>query len=204
MPKILTQTWGTIIPDMPIGKHSAEIRPALWETPPLTKAHYKTIFPGNKPVRISRERLLRNVYSDNELKCIEILMWGYPSGGREHLRANFLKNLKCIAKLATAETDWMDYYKNLKLKGLGISTITKLAYFFNKKFESKQSLIIDSRVIQVLNSSRWEELSMPGITYDNAHKHYLEYLTKCDGIAREMKCRADQIEFFLFFMGNSF
>jgi hypothetical protein len=121
------------------------------------------------------------------------------------MNAMFLKNIGEIAKYAPANLSWNDYYNQLHSVGnLGISTISKLAYFYGHQFGGYQSLILDSRLIKVLAAGRWSGLAIPGLTYNNADVQYPSYLALLAGVANQLGCPADHIEFLLFAWGESF
>lgn len=208
MPNPLNAPWNQIIPLIPVVDHAVTVEAATWE-PWLRKAGYqeqfKTIFGGDEGIRISRERLLNHPYPTNEQKCLEILMWGYPSGMRGRRHHAFLANLRVIAARASVALAWPAYFATLNgVKGLGISTISKLAYFYGYRFSGFQSLILDDRLIGLLTGGRWANLTMPTLSRYNAHKKYPEYLAMMTGVAALVPCQPEQVEYFLFSLGDSF
>lgn len=138
---------------------------------------------------------------------MKVLLWGYPSGmqGKQHLR--FLQNLLDISFFAAEPSQcWQDYYYGLHNIGhIGISTITKLAYFFKHRFDGMKALILDRRLIGICAEERWAELRrLQTVTYNNAWRNYSIYLETMSDISAQIGCRSDQVEFFLFSYGSSF
>jgi hypothetical protein len=134
-------------------------------------------------------------------------MWGYPSGARGDLHRGWLENLPQIAAAASQPgLTWGDYYAQLHaIGGLGISTISKLACFFGQCFEGHMALVLDQRIIRVIAAGRWTELGpLHGLTYTNAHLLYVDYLAAMAGLANAGGMESEQLEFFLFSLGESF
>ncbi len=209
MPNLQNQPWSGIVSAIPVSDHSIEVQARKWQTalssPPLAKL-FHGVFCGKASIRISRQRLLAFSFPTSEQKCLEIFMWGYPTGGRGNNRQLFIQNLTQIAQLASTAVPWDTYYTQLKgLGGLGISTISKLAYFHGIQFGGLPSLILDLRIIEVLQGGRWTSLvSLQQIAYAKAYHQYPLYLKTLDQVATAAGCTAEQIEFFLFALGDSF
>lgn len=208
MPNPSTAPWSTIIPLIPVRDHFENIKSDIWRphfaTHGLAKYH-AAIFGTSPSVAISRSRLLTHPYADPVQKCLEVFLWGYPLGGRGHMKDSFLKNISQISGLASLSIPWTDYFKNLNQVGLlGISTISKLAYFHGCTFGGQTALILDSRIVEVLAGRRWGAMSMPGLKYTTAAKRYLDYLHLLNTTAARLGCSPDNIEFFLFGWGDTF
>lgn len=208
MPNPLNAPWSTIIPLIPIRDHQENIRSDIW-LPHFTAhglaTYHAAIFGGSPSVAISRSRLLTYSYADPVQKCLEIFLWGYPPGGRGHLKDSYLQNISQINRLASLSIPWPDYFKNLNHGAhLGISTISKLAYFHGCTFGGHPALILDSRLIEVLAGGRWGAMSLPGLTYANAADRYLDYLHLLNTTAARLGCSPDNIEFLLFAWGDTF
>jgi hypothetical protein len=88
---------------------------------------------------------------------------------------------------------------------LGISTISKLACFFGQTFSGRPALVLDLRILRVVDGGRWVELGrLHGLAYANAHHRYEDYLIRMAAIAQAGGMTAEQLEFFLFALGESF
>jgi hypothetical protein len=208
MPNPLTAPWSTIIPLIPVRDHFENIKSDIW-LPHFTAhglaTYHAAIFGGSPSVAISRSRLLTHPYADPVQKCLEVFLWGYPPGGRGYMKDSFLKNISQISGLASLSIPWTDYFKNLNQVGLlGISTISKLAYFHGCTFGGHTALILDSRLMNFLAGGRWKGLSMPSLTYTNAADRYLDYLSLLGSAAARLGCAPDNIEFLLFAWGDTF
>jgi hypothetical protein len=208
IPNPLQPPWAQLIPLIPVADHSVSVGTATWQ-PDLAQHglhnHFDAIFDGNQVVRLSRGRLQNHAYPNNEQKCLEILMWGYPARNRGNLRQAFLQNIHEIAALAPENQQWHAYYNALHTLGdLGISTITKLAYFYGHRFGDLPGLILDSRVIRTLAGHRWQGLALPHMNYNNAVTNYDVYLKTVSNIAGQLQCAPDKIELLLFSWGEAF
>ena len=84
------------------------------------------------------------------------------------------------------------------------STLSKFLYFFGFTLEGYKCLILDSRIIEVLNAGTFQELKMGQvITEWNKQGQYLKYLKLVQKIAEKNKCSVDQLELFLFQFGRN-
>ena len=209
MPSLTDEPYADIISRLPVGQHSVRVKAANWQQ------HFKkydlsdefnVIFGGEPEVRLSRVELQSRSSSEARRKHLEVLLWGYPSGmqGKHHIK--YLCNIDEIASLELSEFSWDGYFSKLnEIKGLGLSTITKIAYFNELSFDGHRALILDGRVIEVIDSGLWTELSsLNGITYSNAKAKYLDYLQVMHRTAKSLDATGDQLELFLFALGGAF
>lgn len=199
--------YATLIRSLPVKDHAVRVARSVWE-PRFAAAglttEFEAIFGDELEVSLSREQIRRQ--ADRRRKCLEVLLWGYPAGMRGNETA-YLANLDAISERAASDAQWPDYFASLDdLKGLGMSTITKLAYFFGKTFEGHPAVILDSRIVAVLTRATWEEFAgLRRVTYNNASKHYLRYLETTASVTESIPgSTPEQLEFFLFSLGNAF
>jgi hypothetical protein len=139
-------------------------------------------------------------------KCLEILMWGYSSGGRGNNIKKALTNLNQIAKAAAKENlPWLEYYNTLnQIEGIGISTITKFAYFYGHSFNGYKPVILDEQIAETLSAKVWTNAPSP-VGNRNAWQYkYVIYLEEINNLANALKVNADQIELFLYLLGPHF
>ena len=205
MPSLLTPPIPALVQHIPVLLHSVEVDAAFWRPKFVAAKHgalFTAIFDGNPIIRLSRDRLLHHKYSTPQQKCAEILLWGYP-GNLNRVVTNALPNLARIATDAPVADPWPPYFTKLNaIRGLNISTITKFAYFFAHRFKEYQALILDLQLIK--KTTRWHEVAISGLSYYTARHHYLRYLEVMHATAATMKCSGDQLEFFLFTLGDCF
>ena len=199
-----------LIRSIPVSEHSVELEAAFWL--PFCEAagrldEHHALFAGQTTVRISRQWLHGAPPVPVTTRCLAILLWGYPSGARGDLHRGWLANLPQIAAAASARgLAWPDYYAQLHaIGGLGISTITKLACFFGQTFSAHAALVLDQRILRVIATGRWVELGLlHGLTYPNAHLRYVDYLATMAALGGAGGMAVEQLEFFLFALGESF
>lgn len=215
MPFLADPLYLNLIRHSPVEQHSVLVRAEFWTTPCAKAGRaglQDALFAGASEIRITRDWLRHAVVSD-ELRTLAILMWGYPSGARANRHLQWLANLPDIARAAAAPIpDWQAYRAGFAgIGGLGISTISKLACFFGRRFCApgtptlQPGLILDSRILAVLAASRWAELHpLADVTYLNAPSRYLDYLRCLHDFAGHTGVLAEQVEFFLFAHGEAF
>lgn len=207
MSSLLSPPFPSLIQLIPASQHSIEIDSSFWKkkfTDAGQALLWNAIFRKAPGIRLTRDRLLNYTYSNHNQKCVEILLWGYPNDTRG-LVSNLLpaRSLQMVVKNAQSSDPWPKYWNNFDLIGrIGISTITKLAYFYKRSFRGHQALILDSRLIEA--TSRWAEVNIPRLTYITACQYYEEYLNKMHNVATKMSCSPDQLELFLFALGDGF
>lgn len=106
----------------------------------------------NGQIEISREDIFKE--KDREKKLIMVLLWGYPTGGRGNNIADILYSRN---ELIPRISDFIEnnekkinskVFKNLfytqnkngekgeKIKGIGLSTMSKILYFFEIKIDN--------------------------------------------------------------------
>ena len=209
MPYLCHAPINIIIKALPVTDHSVEVEADFWLpffAHALRMPIHAAIFAGRPTVRISRA-WLRSENLNSEVRAAATILWGYPKGARGARHSHWLANLAQIAAAAeTRDLCWADYYNKLHAIGeLGISTISKLAYCFSQKFQGHPALILDQRILGVLSSGRWSDLvGLHNINYVTASDNYVDYLALLDGVAVLGSFSSEQLEFFLFTLGNSF
>lgn len=172
----------------------------------------------NGQIEISREDIFKE--EDLEKKLIMVLLWGYPTGGRGNNIADILYSRN---ELIPRISDFIENhektinskdFKNLfytqnkngekreKIKGIGLSTMSKILYFFEIKIDNNPCLIYDSQIHLSLQRNQIDEF------YDYPWKknyasffHYLEVINKC---SEEIKTEPDALELFLFLYNTHF
>lgn len=205
MPSLLNPIFPPLIRAIPVADHSIAVDAAFWQ-PKFAAAGltalWGAIFGRSPSIRISRSRLLSFAYPTPEQKCAEVFLWGYPTDMRG-LISRLLPHLTRLAGLATSAAPWPDYFRAFP-DGIGISTITKLAYFHRRNFGGIGALILDLRLIE--STGNWTEVTIRGLSYANASARYLDYLKVMHAAAVDplLACSPEQLELFLFALGDSF
>lgn len=207
MPHLTHPPFPQIIPLLPVGDHAVRVEADRWRDPLVESGlgdHFHAIFNGHNEVQLTRDMILGQ--ANPTRKCIEILLWGYPAGMRNNYHLAYLGNIEQIEIHAQAIVNWPTYYGNFgAINGIGISTVTKIAYFFGRIFAGNQAVILDNRIISVINGGAWVELNgLHGIAYGNAVNNYINYLEVVSGVAAEIGATSAQVELFLFSLGVAF
>lgn len=205
MPNLKSEKVQQIMRCLDVQRHTIEVNVGKWQT-------LLNEFQLNHPIRksagrysISRASLFRMPNAHADKKCLEILMWGYPSGGRGNNIRNVLRNLpKVSASAATPHSSWQAYYLSFnKGWGANTSTISKFAYFFGHKFGGDRAVILDRQIADTLNSAIW--ISSPKAVGNYPWtKSYPSYLVHMNALAKTLRVKPDQIELFLYLIGPHF
>ena len=202
----------SLIQQMPFQYQAFDVRYDIWrdDSQRLVDDIFKDRN-GKGTITISRgELLLEN--GNIEEHILKILMWGYPTKGRgknidEFMKPEnfgpFIANLKELEGLPAISIP--DIERLLRqTKGLGFSTLSKILYFRKLRIESLNALILDLRVINALNSGRFDDDGIgifKNLRYNNATQYYLAYLAFAHSLASHMNTEADRVEMFLFEYG---
>ena len=194
-----------LIRSLPVEQHIVRVKAITWEQrfhQCNLQEEFAAIFGGQEEIALSRGAIRSR--EAGRRKCLEILLWGYPPGMRGARHQDYLGNLDEIVQRARAQRKWADYYGALhELQQLGISTISKIAYFHGQVFDSREALILDNRVMEAVGF--WSEFNcLDNLMYQNAPARYLEYLQAMEEVAGMLRCKPEQLEFFLFAMGRTF
>lgn len=204
MNSLLDQSILKLVRAMPVERHAFSATAAYWRAKFHGKRKdtlFQTVFGAAPELRLSRRHLLEQVDTSAEQRCVEILLWGYPRN-QHGLITKILPSLESFAALASSDSDWPRYYKDLHAtNGLAISTITKLAYFHRLKFDGMPALILDEQIMKRL--PLWAETSSLIITRASAPNRYVRYLRLMTELSSKMKCKPDQLELFLFTLGRN-
>lgn len=194
-----------LIKSIPIYNQSAKIKRKVWgkfsydEKDRIEEA----IFGNKNEVELSREDVLFE--ADTAKKIVMVLMWGYPTGGRGSNIKNILAKIDDLIQLLSSikNHNLTKGEANIIIKqfedirGLGISTWTKLLYFFNVTIDSRKCQIYDLKIVDSLNKKQFSELGTQKWKQDI--DHYYQYIEIVDGLATRMGVSPEQVELFLFY-----
>ena len=205
MPNLKSKKIKQIIKCLEVGRHTIEVNTERWGSLLKDAGISHKIIGMTGTYAISRSSLLRMPNSQAKDKCLEILMWGFPTGGLYGRVADALPYLSKIAKAASkAQPSWQAYYNSFA-RGWGVnaSSITKFAYFFGHKFADEKAVILDRQIALTLNSARWRSAPQPVGNYP-WKSTYVSYLTQIKTLAKSLGVKPDQIELFLYLLGPRF
>jgi hypothetical protein len=169
------------------------------------------LFGDKSTLTISRQ----DIFETKEPReiILKTIYWGYTAGMRGNHFVNILKHIDKIEnalltlkqKLTPTDNDFHELtiaFKNVA--GLGLSTYSKLLYFFKISFNNNPCLILDQRLIDVFASKAYSNFQhLSNIRYDNAEKKYLDFLKFARQVASNIETEGENIELFLFTFGNN-
>ncbi len=193
----------------PFRNQSFDIKRANWKVENQQDILDK-IFDGQETVTINRYDLINSSYNTKEF-VIKTLMWGYPTKGRGRNIDNLLidDNLERLIEILDGYKEKEITIERLKsdiksISGLGISSMTKFTNFLNTTVDKYRAVIFDKRIIDTINSGRFEEFNhLQGINSSNAINYYPQYLKTINDIAKQIGAEPEQIEIFLFTLGKN-
>ncbi len=197
-----------LIKEIPFYYQAFDIKKEIWKDIPQQDL-LNQIFDNKKSITINRFDLYCSS-SELDIFILKTLMWGYPTKGRgkniDNLLEyrNFSELINVLRNYRNSKITLNILQNDLKkIRGLGLSTITKFTHFLDAKINGNKALILDNQIIEVINTKRYEELKeLEGISYGNAVKKYQLYTEIMGSLAKEMKVSIDQVEMFLFTFGR--
>ncbi|GAQ13144.1 hypothetical protein MODO_0791 [Myroides odoratimimus] len=209
--KLYLKDYKDLIQFLPVREQSFEVKASVWENQ-ISKEDYTSCFEGLLNITISRQ----DVFDTEDIRSLilKTILWGYPNGHRgnnfekiyncEDLRG-LVEIIKGVRNCSLNKEEWGEVLSRFKkIKGLGISTYSKLLYFSNVSIDKAPAIILDERIIKVLGKGVFEELEgLKNITRVNADRHYPTYLKTIQNITLELKTHPENIEQFLFLFGNN-
>ncbi|MFM2339106.1 MAG: hypothetical protein RL115_2299, partial [Bacteroidota bacterium] len=166
------------------------------------KDHFKS-----ETLQISRQDCFNSNNNFYEL-LFKTILWGYPQGMRGNSFQTILTNLQTIKKNFETHTkgknsilfhDFENLEKSLRKTGIGLSTLTKLLYFIDIYIDNFKAVIFDSRIIEVLQNSKFEELKHLADSKKNTISFYNFSVALTELF--NFDCKNEQIEHFLFAFG---
>jgi len=158
-------------------------------------------------IKISRADLFEHTASRSPYAFYYIVFWGYP----RNMRGNSFASILGAVKELRSGIQYKQSISSMELKelirsfnGVGLSTLSKFLYFFRVKVGGLPSMILDSRIIEVLQNGLYEELlSLRKKSTYNQSEYYIDYLAEIRRISTAEGYKPDQLELFLFQYGNN-
>ena len=198
-----------LVSALPYLNHSFTIKSKNWQCDSQTSS-IESIFEGHSITTINRFDLINANHSLPEF-VLKTLMWGYPTMGRGSNIKTLLRdqNLEKLIKVLKQYQDQPVTIEQIQhdlkeIDGLGMSTMTKFLSFLNVRINGNETVILDQRIMDVINFGTFEELEkLKGIRHDNAINKYVEYLETINKLALNLKAVPAQIEMFIFIFGKS-
>jgi len=167
----------------------------------------------NGELEISRQDIF-NVENSPREKILKTIFWGYPNGmqGGHKSFVGILRNIdnleEILINLHNNSDLTLDDLKKAqndfkRISGLGLSTYSKLLYFFDIKINNNPCLIIDRRLLDVFKSDFFADFnSLKKIKGDN-EKKYFDCLRIINNVAETLETKGENIEQFLFIFGKN-
>jgi hypothetical protein len=205
----------TLISNLPVRQQCVETKRTYWrdfEKEFGWLAELNGCLFQEETLKISRQE----IFDQNDVArafVIKVIYWGYAKPGRyaKNFQGIFqsidslVKTLRDIRHIDSPTANHFEEFARAlrNVKGLGISTYSKLLYFLGIEIDRNPCLILDQTLIKVFSNNVFDEYgSFEKNKYDNAEKWYLDYLDTTNRLAKELQTRGENIEQFLFIFGN--
>lgn len=209
------ETYKILISNLPVKQQCYTTKRTTWrkaeEESKWLKDLNNKLFEGKNTLTISRKDIFETLNSKE--KIIKIIYWGYPAGMRGNHFINIFKNIDLIENILMelkkisypTENDFQLLTKKLKeIRGLGLSTYSKILYFFEISFNKDCCLILDQRIINVFSNQTYSEFDkLKTIRYKNAEVNYLYFINLLNRLASTFNTKGENIELFLFSFGSN-
>lgn len=197
------------IEKIPSKNHSFTIKKLNWQNH-NHQFEIDNIFGKQQEITLNRNDLISAFHINTSDFILKTLMWGYPIKGRgnniDNLleKENFNELVKILDsyKIGTVQSQQLE--NDIKsINGLGLSTMSKFLCFMQVKVESETSVILDRRIIDILNKGIFEELhSIKSIRYPTSIKNYIEYLKAINVFSKKHQIDSEKVEMFIFIFGK--
>lgn len=203
--------YSNVIRNLPYLDQAFETKKNTWERQydnSVFKKYCDSQF-KEEAILLSRRDLFEKCKGDFYGAIVSIIFWGYPRNMRGNHFTNILNAIPEIKKALSKEKfltqeSFKQICEETKKTGVGLSTLSKFLYFFEFNLEGYQCLILDKRIIEVINKRLYNELSaFKKINEYNKLDSYTEYLKEMDKISKAESYKPDQLEFFLFHFGKN-
>jgi len=171
-------------------------------------------------VCISRSDL-RRLAKEAQLErfVMATILWGYeePFYLRGNNLSDFIADPTHLSKLThllisarvQPITEWDGHWQNVTptkgigIRGIGLSTYTKFLNFLPVKVHGNTALILDTKIVRVLQQGVFAELNpLRELTDSNKDDRYPTYLSCIHKISNELRVPAENIELFLYIFGS--
>jgi thermostable 8-oxoguanine DNA glycosylase len=211
---MLLSAYSSLIGELPYRDQAFETKKTTWSRKEYEEHEEFNLFLDDafskgEAITLSRQDLFKRANEDVIAAVFSIIFWGYPRNMRGNTFESILEALLDIKKVLSGNRElntvtFAGICEQLKGTGIGLSTLSKFLYFFGFNLEGHRCLILDSRIIDVLNTETFVELKMgQAITEWNKEDQYLQYLKMMEDVAKANGYSVDQLELFLFMFGRN-
>jgi len=167
----------------------------------------------NGELKISRQDIF-NIENSPREKILKTIFWGYPNGmqGGHKSFEGILSNIDKLEEILTYLQNSNDLTLNdlkkaqncfKQISGIGLSTYSKLLYFFDIKINKIPALIIDKRLLDNFKSNIFEDFSSLSKVKGSNEKKYYNCVELINDAAQRLETNGENIEQFLFIFGNN-
>jgi hypothetical protein len=218
--------YAPLIAAMPVLDQAFSSKESTWTTQleqgSRADTAFKAVLDQNRTaygLKLSRANLRDLAAADLDQYIVATIIWGYPGGMRGGYAADIFSEeefgplsatLKAVRSIDIRPNMWEAHLASAKVRGLGLSTYTKLLSFLPFKVGGHDALILDDRIVTVFLSGRFEEFSdLAGSRKEKGDPAtwYPDYLAAMDEQCEKLKrdshrdVTPEKLEMFLFTFG---
>ncbi len=207
------QNYQPIISNLPVREQSFTTLRSTWMKAEKEYSWLKQLndkfFNSHEQLTLNRQDVFESATIEESI--IKTIYWGYPRGKSGNHFANILKSFDTLKELCfelknkkriTSQEYFILVEIFKKIKGLGLSTYSKILYFMELKIDHNPCLILDQRIINVIQQNKYTGFKNLSIIGYNKEKKYPEYLDLINSIAQELNTKPENVEQFLFQFNN--
>lgn len=212
---MLLADYQELIQNLPVRQQSFKARFSTWrniaDKVMVFRPYFRQLFYEQKEaIQISRQDIFDT--KDIKTKVLKIIIWGYPRGMRgthfETIMEEFIALVELMEKYQGQNLSSEEYQKVVlpyfkKVPGLGLSTYSKLLYFFELKIDDHPCLILDERLLRTFRAGQFEAfLPLSTKPRYKPETWYVDYLRLMEQQAIQLGTKPENLEQFLFLFGG--
>jgi hypothetical protein len=208
------QNYQSLISNLPVREQSFTTKRSTWSKAEYSFSWLKGmndhLFDKDGLLCLNRQEIFDT--TNVEETIIKTIFWGYPRGKRGNHFNNILTSFDTLqeyfrelrSKRDLTSADYLAIVQDFKkIPGLGLSTYSKIFYFLNLRIENNPCLILNQRIIEILQSQKFSSLkNLSGINSYNKEKRYPEYMDLMNILSLQLKTKPENLEQFLYLFNN--
>lgn len=178
---------------------------------------FEGVFGGANECAVTRREVFEEFRAGRTLLGLQkTFCWGFPQGDQrlaDTFRRGFIGNINAyvdaVEELKAGKGNWSDVIALVRRPHVSNGIYTKILYFAEVHVQIKgrgnpkpvACCILDEKIRRQINRGCWDEFEslkeLPG-KYKVTPEIYGDYCTILRNVSHKIKCRTDQVEYWLF------
>ena len=170
-------------------------------------------FQGRDYVLVTRNDIFRARRGNIELFILSVLFWGFPRNQKGRCTAamnNWDALVEWTRSVRNHKEMTTDEFTNLfpimdAIRGIGISTFSKLLYFLGAYIDGFSCVILDDMVargVSNLEGQEFEQIRTAVLGRYRYYRYYTDYLTAIDNLSIDNHIPEGNVEYALWLAGK--